>query len=57
MLFVQRGLLSGQDALIGLHMSLGLATPSLQTSNNGKYLSDAAGHRAKTLGQRVQKVL
>lgn len=52
MLFVQRGLLSGQDALIGLHMSAGLATPSLQTSNNGKYLSDAAVHRAKTLGQR-----
>lgn len=51
MLFVQRGLLSGEDAVIGLHM------PSLQTSNNRKYLSDAAVHRVKTLGQLFQKVL
>lgn len=57
MLFVQRGLLPGQDALIGLRMSAGLPMPGMQTSNNNKYLSDAAVHWAKTSGQRFREVL
>lgn len=56
MLFVQRGLLPAQDALIGLRMSPGLPMPGMQTSNN-KYLSDAAVHWAKTSGQCFWEVL
>lgn len=55
MLFLQSGLLSRQDTLIGLHMSTSLSTPSVQTSR--KYLSDATVHRVKTSGPRFQEVL